>query len=147
MSLTKPLLPSPKGCEGWSNRPLTSGEASMWLRELLIAGGADPGHVVLISSHSLKATVLSWAAKKGIPIEVRRLLGHHLPPGDISAINYSRDALAGPMQFLVDLLSSIRLSDFRPDDKRSSRIAVRTVSGEGETDSCYFGQGGGICMA
>ena len=65
MSLTKPLLPSPRGREGWSN-------------------------------------------------------------------NYLLDALAGTMQFPFDLLASISLSDFRPDDKRSSRINVRTVAGKGE---------------
>ena len=117
-----PLLPSPDSKDGWTNRRLTAGEATAWLRDILLAGGSDPEHVARVSSHSCKATVLSWAAKRGLPISVRRLMGHHLPPGDVSAINYSRDAMSAPMQAVVDMLAEIRCGDFRPDDPRSKRI-------------------------
>ena len=118
----KPLLPAPNSKGGWTNRALTAGEATTWLRELLLAGGSPKEHVARVSSHSLKATFLSWAAKRGLPIDIRRLMGHHMPPGDTSAINYSRDAMSGVMQAAVDLLQDIRNEIFKPDDNRSSRI-------------------------
>ena len=124
-----PPLPAPDARDGWTNRRLTAGEATAWLRAILLAGGADPDHVARVSSHSCKATILSWAAKKGLPISVRRLMGHHLPPGDVSAINYSRDAMSAPMQAVVDMLAEVRCGEFRPDDPRSRRIvtAVRSA--------------------
>ena len=121
-----PLLPAPDSQGGWTSRPLTAGEATCWLRDILTAGGSDPAHVSRVSSHSMKATLLSWGAKRGLMIDIRRLLGHHLPPGDLSAINYSRDAMTAPLQAVVNLLAEIRSGTFLPDNPRSSRI-VPTV--------------------
>jgi hypothetical protein len=122
-----PLLPAPDSQGGWTSRPLTAGEATCWLRDILTAGGAEPSHVSRVSSHSMKATLLSWGAKRGLMIDIRRLLGHHLPPGDLSAINYSRDAMTAPLQAVVNLLSEIRSGTFQPDNPRSSRI-VPTIT-------------------
>eukprot|EP00972_Heterocapsa_arctica_P075691 11164176-Heterocapsa_arctica.AAC.1 len=63
------------------------------IRELLIAVG-EPLHTQCATSHSCKATALSWAAKAGLRPGSRRLLGGHAKPKDLSMLEYSRDALA-----------------------------------------------------
>ena len=44
------------------------------------------------------ATVLSWACKFGIDKDHRRILGHHLDPGETSALTYSRAAMDVPLE-------------------------------------------------
>ena len=60
--------------------------------------GVDKVGVVANSSHSSKATMLSWPAKSGAKMEGRRLLGGHAKPGQKVLLEYSRDALAGPLR-------------------------------------------------
>jgi hypothetical protein len=116
------LLNAPARGGGWTSRQLTTGEGTLWLRDLLLAGGADPNRVAKTSTHSLKATVCSFAAKDNWPLELRRFLAHHQQPGDQSALTYSRDAMSGPMAALVDMLERIASGQFCPDDPRSKRI-------------------------
>ena len=79
--------------------------------------------VLQYGAHSAKATLLSWAAKFSLGIEDRRLLGGHADPQAKSALEYSRDALAGPLRALEGLLTQVRLGRFRPDVTRSGRWA------------------------
>ena len=44
-----------------------------------------------MGSHSLKATLLSWSAKAGMPMAARRILGGHAKAGDKAVAEYSRD--------------------------------------------------------
>ena len=44
------------------------------------------------------ATALSWAAKPRLGHGLRRLLGGHAKLGDLSMLEYSRDALAEPLE-------------------------------------------------
>ena len=46
-----------------------------WLRAVLAAEFPESRR---LSSHSLKATGLGWAASAGVPLETRRLLAHHV---------------------------------------------------------------------
>ena len=75
-----------------------------------------------MSTHSLKATMLAWAAMAGWSLELRRFLGHHQQPGDQSALTYSRDAMSAPMTALVRMLDDISSGRFDPDASRSGRI-------------------------
>ena len=121
-----PLLPAFRGGR-WLQRPLQLGEASDLLRLLIArAGGAVPDDsqpLLALGTHSLKATTLSWAAKFGLPIEVRRQLGYHSQPGDKSVVTYSRDAAALPLRELGRVLSAVRARTFMPDCTRSGRFA------------------------
>ena len=54
-----PLLPAPRIVEGFFSRPLSTEEASRWLR-LLLAGTADGD---TCRSHSMKTTLLNWCAR------------------------------------------------------------------------------------
>jgi len=81
----------------------------------LYADGANFG------SHSLKATLLSWAAKFGLPLAVRRKLGGHSKARESSVLAYSRDELAEPLRLLRDMLHRIHGGEFDPDATRSGR--------------------------
>ena len=97
------------------------GNANIWMREMLASPGCPPGPSQSIGTHSCKATLLSWCAKYGLPVADRRLLGYHTKPKDISVLEYSRDAQAGPLRKLVDVLSAIKEGQFQPDATRSGR--------------------------
>ena len=98
---------------------LTSSDASKWLRDVLSATGSANSELNGISTHSLKATTLSWCSKAGVSEERRRLLGYRTQPGSIALLHYSRDALSGPLRALEHVLSLIRERKFFPDASRS----------------------------
>ena len=74
-----------------------------------------------VSSHSMKATVLSYAAKRGISVPDRLQLGYHTSQFQMSLV-YSRDGAAAGLIILASLLKEIREGRFRPDETRSGRI-------------------------
>ena len=92
-----PLLRAPTGVTQFLKRGMTSQEVSMSLRKLLgveDSCSADADDVV--SSHSLKATCLSWCAKYGLSPSTRSMLGRHTTIlGETFAI-YSRDLMVAP---------------------------------------------------
>lgn len=118
------VLPAPLRSGGWSRRPLTTGEASMWLRDLLVAAGSIASNGgVSYTAHGLKTTGLSWSAKSGMSIEDRLVLGHHMDKKGVSALTYSRDALAGPLAAFAAIVAKIRWGEFNPDLSRAQRLA------------------------
>lgn len=98
---------------------LNSGDASRWLRELLLRGGAEPSSVTGISTHSLKSTTLSWAAKFGISRDARSILGYHVVAGSGGMLHYSRDEQALPLRKMQACYEEIRAGSFDPDTSRS----------------------------
>ena len=100
---------------------LPAGDGVRWLRFLAIKVKAFAPIVEGRTARSAKATLLPWAAKAGLPQGDRRLLGSHARPGDTSVLEYSRDALAGPLRRLDDLLGLVRSGAFCPDLTRSGR--------------------------
>jgi hypothetical protein len=71
-SMTQPTMPCPISGGGWSLQPLTSSEASIWLRELLHPW--SPTSVRNLATHSAKATILSWMSKANVSLSLRRLV-------------------------------------------------------------------------
>jgi hypothetical protein len=68
-----------------------------------------------VTSHSLKTTCLSWAAKAELPREQRRLLGRHsLALQDADSV-YARDLAVAPVKALQRVLLLIREGEFNPD--------------------------------
>ena len=108
-----PNLPAPTE-GGWSKVPLTASEGCTWLVSILKCCGFANEDLVNVGTHSCKSTCLSWCAKYGVPLDVRRHLGFHSVPGDKTAIVYSRDAAAGPLRHLDEVLRSIRAGTFDP---------------------------------
>jgi len=116
-----PLLPAPAGEAGvFMNRGLRSSEVSALLR--MFVGAIEPGSaegVPVVSSHSLKATTLSWAARFGLSPAVRSLLGRHSSCLNETFAVYSRDLLVGPVAELQRVIDSIANDEFFPDSQRS----------------------------
>ena len=128
------LLPA-RGRDGtWIAARMLTQEFAAGLRTLLLSLGFDAESINGIGSHSLKATVLSWLAKRGIDREVRRLLGYHIRPGDKVLEGYSRDSLAAPLRTMLEVLTEVRLSTFEPDNTRSGH--VKTIAPSSSASAC-----------
>ena len=100
-------------------RALATDECGEWLSALLI--GRDD---LRTTSHSLKATMLSYCAKYGISHQDRLALGGHSHPGKM-ADTYGRDALARPLRLLGIVIEAIRNKEFLPDASRAGRFTRR----------------------
>ena len=132
--------PPPTTCDQWLARPLSSGELSRWLNDLLDQLRPRPP-TAFIGSHSLKTTMLSWLAKHGAAASDRRLLGGHTDSNDVSLLTYSRDALAAPLRCLGRMLKDVRNGHFKPDLGRSGRFVTAghdSLAAETNADSFVF---------
>ncbi len=120
----------------FTSTPMSSTESTLWLREVLEEVGFKPEDTARVSSHSLKSTLLSWAAKSGkFTDPQRRQMGHHYDPQDKSMLVYSRDAYA-PIAVAVRLmLDDITAGRFSPDLPRIERIAKAVEMAEDKGDS------------
>ena len=115
-----PTMPAPNKQGLPTVRALSSSEAGAWLRELL------PSREGLrTTSHSLKSSLLSFAAKRGISHLDRLALGGHSHSARMSDV-YARDALARPLRLLAGMISEIRSGSFVPDAGRAARFPGRT---------------------
>ena len=113
-------MPAPDKSGAPTVRALGSDEAGAWLQELL------PGREGLrTTSHSLKATLLSFAAKRGLTHIDRLALGGHYHGAHMSDV-CARDALARPLRLLAGMLTEIRLGKFLPDSGRAARFPHRS---------------------
>jgi hypothetical protein len=115
----RPIMCSVKLDGSFSSNKLSTTDASCWLRDILKLGGFTAEQTDRVSSHSLKATLLSWCSKFGLDISVRQVLGYHTTAANTSAAHYSRDELAGPLRKLEEVLDAIRSGLFQPDQTRS----------------------------
>lgn len=98
----------------WLRRPLTCSETTLMLRSLL--GCQDKN----LTSHSLKTTCLSWAAKAELPRDQRRLLGRHASSLQDADSVYARDLAFAPVKALQRVLILIKNGEFDPDQNRSN---------------------------
>ena len=116
-----PPMPAPDSDGLPTVRALDSDEAATWVAELLSLEGER-----CVTSHSFKATLLSYAAKRGLAHQDRLVMGHHVQEAKM-ADQYSRDAAARPLRLVQNLLREIRLKRFFPDASRAGRVvkAVR----------------------
>ena len=73
-----------------------------------------------LSSHSLKATLLSYFNKWGGSLASSELLGYHVNKEHQSALNYTRDCVSGPMREWVRMLDNINTGAFCPDAERDA---------------------------
>ena len=101
---------------------MSSQQITKWLRGILAEVSPDSSR---LSSHSLKATGLTWAASAGVALDTRRLLAHHVHDSARSTETYSRDVLAPAARIFEEVLLAIRDGDFVPDNPRGSQIRTR----------------------
>ena len=106
---------------GLTKRRCTSSEATRMLRDLL-----DLDDTSGVSSHTLKATTLTWCGKRGLSEAECLLLGHHVT-GSKSRAVYSRELLAAPLRAYTALIREICDGDFRPDASRSGWLSERAL--------------------
>ena len=122
---------------------MSSSEASLWIRELLCLTGTSEKEANRVSSHGLKATLLSWAAKSGkFSATEQRCLGHHFDPEMRSVLIYSRDSYAPLAAKIRIMLDSILSGAFSPDAPRHVRIddlAREALSDSSGSDASNFG--------
>lgn len=121
MAEDKPLMPTPT-VGGWGSLPLTAEAAAAWLRALLTTAGVDSREAAALGTHSCKATMLSWAAKAGVPKEFRSTLGYHGPRGSVEV--YSRDEQAEALRRMDSVVDDIVSQKFCPDSTRSGYYAA-----------------------
>ena len=110
---------------GWTDAPMSSSEATEWLREFLQTAGAMPAELSRVGSHSCKSTMLTWAGRSvqvKFSQDERRLLGHHLIPGDRSMLTYSREAYTTLYGMVLAMYRLIESGEFDPDMTAVSRV-------------------------
>eukprot|EP00435_Cladocopium_sp_Y103_P007613 s5414_g2.t1 len=118
-----PLMPSPDEEGAPTVRPLSTVEAGKWLHVILQQQCTKMAlqSPLRYTSHSLKATCLSYLAKFGCSFEDRLALGYHTDQVRM-ALRYSRDGASRPLRVLEDCIAAIREGRFFPDETRSGRF-------------------------
>ena len=104
------------------NRSHNGYDSKPWQKKTVIQNGFDPREVDSLSSHSCKTTILSWAAKRGLDKSVRKILGYHVQPDDVSPLTYGRDNLSAPLYQAIAMMKEIAEGKFSPDSSRSARF-------------------------
>lgn len=118
------IMPAPGQDGEATQRPLESGECGKWLRRLLGAEEATGSSSDRrVSSHSLKCTMLSFAAKRGLSVPDRLMLGYHSSQMHMAMV-YSRDGAAASLLLLEGLIDEIAKGKFKPDSTRSGRLVA-----------------------
>ena len=78
-----------------------------------------------VSSHSLKATALSWASKFGLPIPDKAILGRHASATTEAHAIYSRDLAVASVMKLQDIILRISRLEFQPDNPSQGVLCRR----------------------
>lgn len=115
-----PLLRAPSDVDGGlKRRGMTSAEVSQILRQFVKVPEPVDTDEAIVSSHSLKATTLSWASKCGLSPASRSILGRHSCSTNETFAVYSRDLAIGPVNELQSIIDKIHDGSFVPDGPRS----------------------------
>ena len=122
--------PTSASSEVLCQRSLTSGECGRLLRAMLGMSLERPGKGVLgVTSHSLKATGLSWASKFGLGEYDRAVLGRHSSTTSSASAIYARDLANPSVKKFQELLFAIKDKTFRPDAPRSLYFERKAAAG------------------
>ena len=120
---------------GWLEVKMSSTEGQLFLHEVLGGIEQDSAPVQKLGTHSLKATLLSWAQRSPFVIFKmweRKLMGHHSLDKNKSPLTYSRQAYATLMGKVQAMFESINSGQFNPD---------LSAAGRGGAGCCFL-QGG-----
>ena len=77
------------------------------MNNCVLARGNHP----LLGTHSCKATTITWCSKLDVTGEHRLLLCGHSKVKDKTMLKYSRDAFAGPLHALADIIGEVFQED------------------------------------
>lgn len=152
------LLRPPKRAvhQGLCQRGITSSEITRLLRMCFDQHvPADAADAERVSSHSLKATALSWAAKFGVDPRTQSLLGRHSSLAREASAVYCRDTAIRATSSLCEVIAAINEGRFFPDaprslyrvapssDAQSSQPVIATDEVKHEGSSGVKSEGGG----
>ena len=115
-------------------RGITSTEVTRFLR-LMLEDEASIQKDTRVSSHSLKATVLSWSSKACMEASDRAILGRHSSAYGESSAVYARDLAIGAVSRLQEVLKMIHRGEFCPDAARSGYYPLQAQTCEVEPPS------------
>ena len=109
-----PLMHAPaNGFGDFMKRGLRSSEVSAFLRKTLNLEEPVKGSVFeVVSSHSLKATLLAWCARYGLSPQTRSMLGRHSSCLAETLAIYSRDLVCAPVVELQGVIDAIYNGSF-----------------------------------
>ena len=113
-----PLIPAYDG-ESWLRKPARVSDFNKALNAISVLLDIQ----VKPTSHSGKATLLSFCAKFGLDPTIRKALGYHADGKDNSMQSYARDKLAYPIQKLSEVIKQIRTGEYDPDELHGVEIS------------------------
>ncbi len=105
-------------------KPLAAGELTGRMRSIL-ALGYSADDLNGISSHSLKASLLSYMNMFGCDLGTSELLGYHVNKEHSSALNCTRDCLSSPIRQLTEMIDFIHKGTFVPTAARDDMFRSR----------------------
>lgn len=106
------------------SRPLTTAEAAIYLHQILDEGEISEAQYSSITTHSLKVTLLSWCSMSArVSFSDRRLIGHHMAPGQESVLTYSREEMLRLMAVVYNIIEMVRCGTLDPDAPRVHQLA------------------------
>ena len=114
--------PPSRESSGPGHRGLSSSEVTKLLRLLFEMGDLEQGEA-RVSSHSLKATMLSWCSKAGVSVYDKSILGRHSSSYNEAQAVYSRDLAIGSVMKLQSIIWQIHRHEFMPDNTRRGYFA------------------------
>ena len=130
--------PTNEAATAWTKRAMTSEEGSDFMRRVLKAPKTEERR---ISSHSLKSTVMSWAAKYGLSEHSRAILARHASKAATATAVYSRDLLSPVLRELNLVINAVRTGAFCPDATRSGMLTPGALPYMGGTPLPMPGSG------
>eukprot|EP00971_Amphidinium_carterae_P331561 6465204-Amphidinium_carterae.1 len=122
-----PSLQSVDNDWAFLHKHMSADEAKDHLIRFLAALGCPQNPGQNLGSHSLKTTILAWAARWPMKPSMRRLLGKHSDRKDHTMLVYSRDSCLAAMHHLANMIAEIREGAFDPDASRSVILRGRSV--------------------
>ena len=121
----------------WGEVAMDAAQATFFLQEFLMKAGIDQAEALKRSSHSLKATLTTWASRcptVAFSRAEQRLLGRHMKPKDRSPLTYSRQAFTSLYGKVLLMLQHIRAGKFNPDLNEVGRIVEVAKAGSVNAD-------------
>ena len=125
--LKGPILRAPANSYGDALclREVRSNEITLFIRKIL-QPVSSKDRLACVSSHSLKRTLLSWAAKFGLTDDVCSVLGRHTSATVSSRALYALDLATAPARELQRMTLEVAAKRFGPDAARSEYFPLRT---------------------
>lgn len=117
----------------WTDAPMSSSEATCFMRDYLLEAGVSRDDLANYGSHSCKTTILTWAGRSTLVTfsqSERRQLGHHMKPGTKSVLTYSREAYTTLYGKVLAMFKTMRNGTFDPDLPAVQRV-IQTANDVG----------------